>query len=287
MTDPKRTNPDEPRPPIGPFSDLLQPLVEQLNAMDATAMRAWVGGALSERTSLPRPLPDDSPVPTLVALDPLLDDIHRDHLRRAMRDAVLDALSNAPEGQPLCWLLLILTRLEDRGIRDVLVRFVRGGPFAALPPDAKCRVLSTIIDLHYWSSDLSFWKDLLADPDAAALSGLVFHAIADQNVAEAVALLPDLPADARTLNHIALGHLPLLWDVASPAARETVRQSLVAMHADSRPELRQALDTFAEVSDVDLSPAPVTSDSWSMLDKFLAGLNPPIGLQPMAAGIAA
>jgi len=263
MTDPRRTNPDEPRPPIGPFRDLLNPLVEQLNAMDATAVRAWLGSVLTEQTSLPRALPDDSPVPTLVALEPMLSDTR---LRQAMRDAVLDALSNAPEGQPLCWLLLILTRLEDRKIRDLLAKSVRRDSFAALPPDAKCRVLSTLIDLRYHPVDLSFWKNLLADPDAAALSGLVFHAIADQNVAMAVALLPDLPADALTLNHIALGHLPLLWDAVSPATRETARQSLVAMYADCRPELRQALKSFADVSDVDLSAAPVTPD---LLDGLL------------------
>lgn len=237
------------------FSDLLEPVARRLETMDAAAVKAWLGDVLAERVSLPRALPDDSPVPTLVALDPLLDDIHRDHLRRAMREAVSTALASDPEGNGLRWLLLVLSRVDDRkATGSMLEEYAAKEPFAELPAGTKCRILATIRELHSRPRNPKFWERLLKDRDAKSFSGLAFVAIAENDPEWAFQLLPNLPADERTLRSIALAHLPFLWSTATQGTKEKILRSLVETRRTCRPELRKALDEFAEEADVDLSP---------------------------------
>jgi hypothetical protein len=283
MTDPDQTNQRPTR--VTPLADLLAPLVQRLDSMDATQVRAWLDDVLAERASLPRALPDDSPVPTLIALDPLLDDIHRDHLRRALRATVADCLHDAPEGDALAWALLILTRVEDRKIGHQLAAFVNGPDFAALPADTKCRILSTIVDLRFAPGNVDFWERLLQDQDAGALSGLVFQAIAETDPLRAVKLLPDLPTGKRTLDQLALAHLPQLWEFANRTTRESIRQELVAIRRNCRSDLADALDEFAEDANVDLVPGPEAILPTDKLDALLRKLAPSGKLEPMAAGI--
>lgn len=266
------------------FSDLLEPVARRLDTMDAAAVKAWLGDVLAERVSLPRALPDDSPVPALVALDPLLDDIHRDHLRRAMREAVSTALANDPEGNGLRWLLLVLARVEDRMIGSMLARYAATKPFAELPANTKCRVLATIRELHFIPGNPKFWERLLEDRDAKSFSGLAFVAIAENDLEWAFQLLPRLPADERTLHRIALAHLPFLWSTATQDTKEKILRSLGEIRRTCPPELGKALDDFADVVGLNLTWGN-NGKLFEGVDKVFSKLRYPYSYRPIAVGI--
>lgn len=275
---------------IRPFRNLLATLADRLAGMDADAVQAWLDDVLAERVPLPRALPDDTPVPTLVALDPLLDDIPGDHFRRALRTAVDNALRNAPSSQALAWSLQILISLEDRKIGNQLARCVNGPDFSTLPAETKCRILSAIIDLRFHpGGGNDFWEKLRDDPDAAALAGLIFHAVSETDALRAIRLLPDLETDDHTLDQIALAHLPLLWEWAGKDTRENMRQALFAMRRDCPERLARAIDDFAEEADVDLSPPTeaVLPYDPAKLDKLFNKFESSIESRPTPVGFAA